>query len=197
MAAKKKKAAAAPKRKKGGGSRRRAAKPTKDETVEVSGVEAGSAPLLAGNLPPTKDLLYHLGQIKGYQDAAKTASGRVTAAKKAAKEAGVDMQAVALAMGFSRSDPLDLATVLKQLQVYMREGGMPVQIGLFEPKFGSLEEQAKAEGWAAGRASRTPDTARWPEGAPGHVEYMRRWNDGQKDLIENPEGSLEQDDDGA
>jgi hypothetical protein len=186
MAAKKK----VVKKKVGSARKGRAAKPTKEETVEVATGEA--APLLAGNMPPKKDLLYHLNQIKGYQDAAKTAAGRVTAAKKSAKEAGVDMQAVALALGFKRSDPLDIATMLKQLQVFMREDGTPVQLSLYEPKFGSVEEQAKSEGWRDGKAARTPDTTRWPEGSPGHVEYMRRWNDAQKDNLEG--GSKEEED---
>lgn len=185
MASKAKKAVQKPKSRRGGGSRRSRAKPTKDEKVEVSGVDPTVPPLLAGNMPPTKDLLYHLNQIKGYMDAAKTASGRVTAAKKSAKEAGVDLQAVSLALGFKRADPLDIATLLKQLSVYMREDGSPVQMALFEARFGSVEEQAKSEGWRDGTAGRSPDSSRWPEGGPGHVEYMRRWNDGQKDLVTN------------
>lgn len=183
MAAKSKKAVAKAKPKKSRGpvsSKPRAKKATKDETVEVNGAQG----LLLGNMPPIKDLKYHLGQIKGYQDAAKTASGRVTAAKKAAKEAGVDLQAISLAMGFKRSDALDLATMLRQLQALMAEEGTPVQISLFEPKFGSVEKQAAHEGWRDGKAGKSPDTVRWPEGTPGHVEYLRRWNDAQKDTIE-------------
>ena len=179
MAAKKK--AAVKKAAKKSGPRRRAANPTKDETVEVTGGETGSAPLLAGNMPPTKDLMYHVGQIKGYQDAAKTASGRVTAAKKAAKEAGVDLTAIALHLGFKRTDALDLATLLRQLSAMMREDGLPVQLSLYEPKFGTLEAQAKHEGWNDAKNDRSPNTTRWPEGAPGHSEYLRSWNDGTRD----------------
>lgn len=66
----------------------------------------------------------------------------------------------------------------------MRERGLPIQLSLYEPKYGSVEDQAKAEGWAAGKAGRSPDTDRWPEGAPGSGDYMRRWNDAQKDTVE-------------
>lgn len=182
----KKKSGKAPK---GGSSTRRAKKATKAESVEVNGAQG----LLLGNMPPIKDLKYHLGQIKGFQDAAKTASGRVTAAKKAAKEAGVDLQAIALAMGFKRADALDLATMLRQLQALMAEEGTPVQISLFEPKYGSVEKQAAHEGWKDGKAGKSPDTVRWPEGTPGHVEYLRRWNDAQRDTIEGDAGGQDQD----
>ena len=181
MAAKKK--AVAKKAAKGGVSRRRAAKPTKAETVEVSAPGDGTAPLLAGNMPPIRDLVYHLDQIAGYQAKAKTASMAVTKAKNAAKEAGVDLKALSQTQGLIGLDPLDMATYFRQLQVLMREKGMPVQIQLFEPKFGSVEDQASHEGWNDGLAGKTPNTSRWPEGAPGSVQYMRRWNDSQKELI--------------
>jgi len=45
--------------------------------------------------------------------------------------------------------------------------------------FGSIEEQAKTEGWQDGINARNINLARWPEGAPGHIEYSRRWNDAQ------------------
>lgn len=176
MAAKKKTAL---KKKVGSARRGKSAKQTKGETVEVNPAQG----LLIGNMPPVKDLLYHADQIAGYQAKAKTAQGHVTAAKKRAREAGVDLNSIATALGYERTEPLELATHLRQLAALMAEKGMPVQIQLFEPKHGSVKEQAAAEGWAAGKAGRTPDTTRWPEGAEGHVEYMRRWNDGQKEII--------------
>lgn len=197
MAAKKK-AAAPPKKKAkaGGGSRRRALKPTKSETVEVSGVDPSVPPLLAGNMPPVKDILYHLEQIAGYQAKAKTASMAVTKAKNAAKEAGVDLKALSESQALIGMDPLDMATFFRQLQVVMQEKGMPVQISLFEPKYGSVEEQAGVEGWADGKAAKTPNTTRWREGAPGHVQYMRRWNDAQKDNLTDKAGADNDEDSG-
>lgn len=127
MAAKKKAA-----KKKVGGARRGAlAKPTKDETVEVD--SGAAAPLLAGNMPPIKDILYHMDQIAGYEAKAKTAGMAVKKAKDAAKAAGIDMKAIAEAKGLNGMDPLDMATYFRQLQAVMREKGMPIQIGLFEP----------------------------------------------------------------
>jgi len=154
---------------------RRAPKESKSE-----GVDTSTGPqLLLGNMPPVKDLIYHLETIAGWQAKAKTAKGRVTDAKKKAREVGVDLNAIAQAMGFERMDPLELATQLRQLQVLMAERGLPVQMSLYEPKYGTVDEQAAAEGAAAGKAGRTPDGARWPEGAPGFVAYMRAWNDEQ------------------
>lgn len=182
MAAKKKAAGKTPKRK---------AKPTKDETVEVD----NSMSLLLGNMPPVRDILYHLDTIKGLQDRAKTASGKVSDAKKKAKEAGIDLAAISMTMGFERMDSLELATQLRQLQVLMREKGMPVQLGLYEPKFGSIEAQAKHEGWKDGQAARSPNTERWPDGVPGQPEYLRAWNDGQRQLVEDGQKARPDEDD--
>lgn len=161
--------------KKGGGSR--AAKETKEEQVEQT------MSLLLGNMPPIKDVLYHLDTIKGLQDRVKTAQGKVTDAKKKAKEAGIDLKSIAEGMGMERMDGLDLATYLRQLQAIMREKGMPVQMSLYEPKYGSVEEMAKKEGWADGIAGRSPNADRWVEGAPGYPEYMRNWNSAQRQII--------------
>lgn len=193
MAAKKK---AVGKKKLGSARKGRASKPTKADTVDVKIGGKQIESLLIGNMPPIKDLLYHAAQIAGYQASAKTAQGKVTAAKKRAREAGVDLSAVALAMGYERADPLELATELRQLAAIMKAKDMPIQLQLVEPKFGSIEEQAKVEGWNDGKAARTPNTSRWQEGAPGYVEYMRRWNDAQKDNMENGAGASAENDNG-
>lgn len=158
--------------------------PTKEEQVEVKvgGKEIES--LLVGNMPKIRDLTYHLDTIGGWMAKAKTAQGKVSDAKKKAKEAGVDVGALMTIMRMRRMDPTELATELRQQAAMMAEVGLPVQMKLFEPAFGSVEEKAAAEGWADGKADRVPNTARWPEGAPGHVEYMRRWNDGTRDNTE-------------
>jgi hypothetical protein len=166
-----------------GGGKKRAAKETQDEQVEVA-VQS----LLTGNMPKIRDLQYHMSQIAGYQDKARSASARVTEAKKKAKEAGVDVGAIMEVLAMKREDPLDVATRLRQLAALMSEEGLPVQIQLFEPKFGSIEEQAAAEGWQAGINGRSPDTERWPEGTPGHTEYLRRWNDAQREIVTGGKG---------
>jgi hypothetical protein len=185
MAAKK-----AVKKKRIGSSRKGARKRETAEDkvdVKVGGKEIES--LLAGNMPPVRDLMYHMDTIAGWMDKARTAQGKVSDAKKKAKEAGVDVSAIMTVMKMRRMDPLDLATELRQQAALMREADLPIQLSLMEPTFGTIEEQASAEGWTAGKAGRTPDTTRWPEGAPGHVEYMRRWNDGQKDTLEKGAGT--------
>lgn len=174
--------------KNGGGSRRKAKPDTKEETVEVNNMS-----LLLGNMPPIKDIMYHLDQIAGYQDKARTASAKVTDAKKKAKEAGVDLKSISDGIGLERVDALDLATYFRQLQVIMRERGLPIQLSLYETKFGSIEEQGASEGWSDGRAGRHFNNDRWIEGAPGFREYSRRWNDGQRELLEK--GALKNDDD--
>lgn len=165
---------------------RKVAKPTKAEKVEVNGAsddEPTLLPLLGGNMPPIRDIMYHLDTINGLQARARTAAGKVSDAKKKAKEAGVDLKAIAEGVGMERMDPLDLAAYLRQLQTIVREKGLPVQLTLYEPKYGSIEEQARNEGGLDGANGRTPNMGRWPEGTPGSVDYMRAWNDSQAEII--------------
>lgn len=161
-------------------SSKRAAKETVDEKVEVA-----TASLLSGNMPKIRDLTYHMGQIAGYQDKARTASAKVTEAKKKAKEAGVDVGAIMEIISMKREDPLEIATRFRQLAALMAEEGMPVQIKLFEPTYGSLEDRATKLGYDAGINGRSPPSDMFPEGTPGHPEMLRAWNDGQRQLVEN------------
>lgn len=164
------------------GGKKAAMKPTKEETTEVS---TGLSLLLGHNDPPSKDLLYHMDTIAGLQTKAKSAAGKVSEAKKKAKEAGVDMNAVALTLKALNMDVIDLASMLRQQAILFRERGMPVQLSLYEPVYGSPEEQGKAEGWSDGTNGRNLNVARWPDGALGSKEYGRAYNDAQAHIITN------------
>ena len=167
--------------KKSKSARRPKQKETAAETVETSeGVQ-----LLLGNMPAAKDAMYHYQTILGLIDKARTASARVSEAKKKAKEANVDVGALMTVMRMERADPLDLASELKMQAMLMSELGLPVQMQLFEPKYGSIDAQAAAEGAQSGKNGRSPDTVRWPEGVPGHTAYMRAWNDEQGEIAKN------------
>lgn len=162
------------------GKRKSKKSETEDETVRTSeGVQ-----LLLGNMPPSRDVMYHYEMILGLMEKAATAQSKVTDAKKKAKEAGVDVKALMTAKTLMRLDPLDLSSLLRQQAMLMAELGSPIQISLFEPKYGSIEAQATAMGNAAGMAGKSPETDLWPEGTPGHSEYMRAWNTSQKTLVE-------------
>ena len=172
--------------------RHRAKKPTKGETVETSeGVQ-----LLLGNMPSAKDAMFHYQTILALIDKARTASARVSEAKKKAKEANVDVGALMTVMRMERADPLDLAGELKMQAMLMSELGLPVQINLFEPKYGSIEEQAKAEGFAAGKAGRSADGGRWKEGEPGYEEYLAAWTKGQASHVTGAEELTEDESEG-
>lgn len=179
MSRAKKAESAKPKTKRGGGRRKKAE--TAAEKVEVD-VAVGS--LLSGdNMPAQRDLKYHYENVLGLMDKARTAAGKVGDAKKKAKEAGVDVTALTDIMKELRLDPLELAARLRQKAALMAELGLPVQMTLFEPKFGSIEARAASEGWAAGKAGRSPEVKRWPENTPGHADHMRAWNDSQRDIV--------------
>lgn len=178
MAAKKKVA----KKPKGGGARRKPAKLTRADKVDVNndGVQ-----LLLGNMIAEKDREYYCTTYLGLMAKKAHIGSQIQEFGKKCKEAGVDLPAMKLALSMEKWDPLELATYLKQQAAFMRDRGLPVQLALYEPKYGSIEKQAQALGWQAGRAGRSPDTAMFPENTPGHVEYMRSWNDGQAELGKN------------
>lgn len=82
---------------------------TKDETTEQS----SGVSLLIGNIPPTRDMLYHWENIAGWMDKVKTAQGKLGDAKKKAKEAGVDVSTLLAVMKMEWLDPVDFAAQLR------------------------------------------------------------------------------------
>ena len=162
-------------------AQKRAAKPTKAEKVQPSdGVQ-----LLLGNIMEQKDREYYTMTFLALKAKADTATAHVRDFRKKAKEAGVNMQALTDTLSMERLDPLEVADYLKQQMMFFRDRGMPVQISLYEPKFESIEKQATQMGWDAGKNGRSPPVDLFPEGAPGHTEMMRAWNDAQKEIIES------------
>lgn len=170
MAAKTKKPA------KSGG--KKPAKETKAEQVETStGVQ-----LLLGNMMGQKDREYYVHTYLGLKGKCDKANADLSEFGKKAKEAGVDMKAMKQVLNMEKLDALDVASFLKQLAAFGKDRGLPVQIQLFEPKYGSIEEQATKMGWDAGINGRNPPIELFPEGNPGFVEMMRAWNDSQAQL---------------
>jgi uncharacterized protein (UPF0335 family) len=162
--------------KKGG---KKPAKETKAETVETStGVQ-----LLLGNMMAQKDREYYVNTYLGLKGKCDKANSDLSEFGKKAKEAGVDMKAMKQVLGMEKLDAIDVADFLKQMAAFARDRGLPVQIQLFQPKFGTLEAQATQLGWDAGINGRNPPVDLFPEGTPGHPEMMRAWNDSQAQLV--------------
>lgn len=168
-------------KKKAAKTSKRAAKATKEETVDVStGVQ-----LLLGNMIGEKDRSYYYQTYLNLLAKKAHIGSQIQEFGKKAKEAGVDMAALKLVISMEKWESLDLATYLKQLAANMRDRGLPLQMNLYQPQYGTVQEQATAMGWADGKSGRSPATDLWPEKTPGHEEYMRAWNDGQKQIIED------------
>lgn len=158
---------------------KKAAKPANGTFVKSSeGVQ-----LLLGNMMGEKDRAYYVDTyLKLLAKHQKTGSDLSDFGKKA-KEAGVDMPAMKAVLKLEKTDPLDLASTLKQMAAFGKDRGLPIQIQLFEPKYGSIEAQATKLGWDAGMSGRNPPTELYPEGTPGHTEAVRAWNDAQAQII--------------
>jgi hypothetical protein len=185
--AKPKSAAKKPAAKKSKGSSRRRAAPTKEETVETStGVQ-----LLLGNMPSDKDALSNLEILMNLIDRSHSAAARVTDHKKKMREMGFDITGMTNTIRLMRLDPIDLAAELKEQQRLMRLKGLPVQMALFEPKYGSPEAQAKALGYRTGRAGKSVNAELYPDTSPYFETYLAAWTEGQKDMIEK--GALKDD----
>lgn len=161
-------------------STKRAAKPTKDETVEVS---TGVQLLLGGeNMPKDEEVTRDFEMLARLMAKAATAQSQVREHKSKMKDKGQDVKSFTDTMALERMDPLDVAKRFQSYQRLFRIQGMPIQIGLFEAKYDSLEAQAKAEGYADGKAGRSQNTSRWVDGAPGHSEYSAAWLEAQAEL---------------
>jgi hypothetical protein len=158
---------------------RRAAKPTKEEAVETS----HGAQLLLSNLPSDKDATFAYETLLHLMAKARSASGKVGDHKKKMKEMGMNVQAFTETMKLERLDPEDLAAQLMEMRRLAKLRGLPVQIDLYEAKYGTVEEQAYAEGYGDGKNGRNANLKRWGEGTKGYDEYMRGWNAGQKDMV--------------
>lgn len=163
------------------GRKARTKKPTAAETVQVSeGVQ-----LLLGNMLGEKDRGYYVDTYLKLKAKKDKAQNDLTEFGKKAKEAGVDMKAMKDVLNMEKMDPLDLADLLKQMAAFARDRGLPVQFQLFEPKFESVEAQAKKFGYDAGFAGRNPLMEMYPEGTPGHEPMMQGWRSGQAQLVED------------
>lgn len=149
------------------------------EKPEVASPDSGMSLLMGDNMPPKRDVMYHYETILGLMEKASAAASRVSDAKKKAKEAGVDVPALMATKKMMNMDPLDMAVYLRQTAMALAELGAPIQLSLYEPKYGSIEEQAATEGWNDGINAKDMNVARWPVDAPGGKEYARRWNDAQ------------------
>lgn len=161
--------------------RRKAQKPTAEETVQTSeGVQ-----LLLGNMIGEKDRSYYVDTYLKLLAKQQKAAADLKDFSGKAKEAGVDMSAMKAVLKLEKMDPLDLATTLKQMAAFGRDRGLPVQFQLFEPKYGSLEEQAKKLGYDAGYKGNNPLMEMYPEGTPGHEPMMQGWRSGQAQLVED------------
>lgn len=169
---------------KGKGARRAKTKPDGDPAETTQ-------PALP-NMPSERDILHHLQNIKHYEDKAATARGHLADAKKKAKEAGIDLQALKLSMGFARSDTLDISTMLNQLSKMMAIQGLPVQMHLYDARYSDPEAQAKVEGFQDGKACKTPNAAKYPEGSPFHAAYMASWMEGSATNVKGAPSAAEQ-----
>lgn len=176
----------APAKKRGGGSKR----PSRSKKDQVEVIVGGVQDLLP-NLAPDKDALHAYETLLRLEADVSEARASVTKQKKIMEEQGLNVPAFKQAMKLEKMTPIDLANYLYEQRRLINLRGLPVQMELHGTSYASVGEQAKAEGRHCGRAGKSPDTSRYPEGTEGFDPYMAGWHEGQADLVHQNGGDKE------
>lgn len=154
------------------------------------------------NLSPDTFLEYYR-EIRRERVKLEEQSGAYRMVRKRAKNAGVDMAAMALMEALARLDSEDAALRLKQLGYYGQLAGLPwaTQMDLFgnydapKPTEKSLETQAhfdaEEDGRFAGAGGDSDTLNPNPAGSPLHAAWSTGWHNGKAffDRRKEAEGS--------
>lgn len=154
-------------------------KADKKGATDIDG-ETGEAVQLA--MPAERDVKHYISEWA-------LADKRVKDAEKARKkvetcmdEAGISVKEMKRAAKMKDVNPVQLKYDMSQLCMFMSEMGLPVQIQVFETRFGSAEAEQKARGYKDGKAGKDRDHGTLMKGSPGRRAYDEGYDEGQ---IEN------------
>ena len=122
-------------------------------------------------LPKPTDLEYHRKQITGWKEKVTTAQGHYRNAVKAAKKAGIDVDAMNDAEAIKReNDPAAAMRRLQQFNMNLEQIGSSLRVVVYDTLAGDVKKQAYQRGQddaANGRTANNP----YPEGSDLGEEY--------------------------
>jgi hypothetical protein len=137
------------------------------------------SPQLALPMPKDRDLKHYISEYqlgKKRVDDAKAALDKITAS---ADEAGVSVDAIKKGLAIQKKNPAQAKSDMMQLAMVLRELGTPLQVEVYEPKYGSPEAEAKVAGFQDGKAGKDRDYRSWVKGSPARRAYDENYEAGQ------------------
>jgi ribosome modulation factor len=140
--------------------------------------------LTNAELPKLKDFEHHFKTIKGLQEKAATANSLVRGAKKAAKQAGIDTQAIADAISYERQDPDAVRDYFRQLRATFQVAGVHVQLDMFNEGSISRKAQIFDEGYKAGQAGKSESDNPHDANTKAGQTWLAGYHAGQADLAD-------------
>jgi hypothetical protein len=151
------------------------------------------------NVPPDV-FLRHYREIRDLKDAQADAAAAVARAKKSAKGAGIDLDALKMLEKLASLDTDEAEMQLQHLQIYAKWIDLPVGMqGDFfgQPEAVSAEAAQEQREWAAGdeglqagRAGHERDTNPHTAGSAEHVAWDKAWAKGNKTWMTGQKPSL-------
>lgn len=159
------------------------AKKTPEKKPGKKAAAAAEDNQLALPMPKERDLKHYISEYQLADAAVKKAKQHLDKIVASADEAGVSVPAIKRGLKIVASKNLIQAkSDLMQLSMVLEELGCPLQIQVFEAKFGGPEAEAKAAGYRDGKAGRDRDYGQWVKGSPARRAYDGGYEEAQ---IEN------------
>jgi hypothetical protein len=135
-----------------------------------------SAPML---IPPSRDLKHHIAMIQIARAKHNKSQQELTAAYKAADQAGIMRTAIDRGLALHKKDPLTAKSEMLQMAMVLNELGSAVQFEVYDPKNKGPEGEAKVRGYQDGKAGREKDYGSWIKGSPARLAYDEAYDAGQ------------------
>lgn len=137
---------------------------------------------LALPMPKDRDLKHYISAIQVQQARVKKEQQTLSKIYADADDSGVSVPAIKTGLRIMDTEPLQARSDLMQLALVLAELGAPVQFEVYDPKFGSVEAQAKVEGYKDGKGGKDRDYRSYIKGSPARRAYDHGYEEGS---IEN------------
>jgi ribosome modulation factor len=149
----------------------------KDEGPKVRVLDDLTA--AGSNGPSFEDIRFHFAKLKSLKDKVATANGEYQAARKIAKEAGLDPAVLSALMKREKQDPDEVKLYNKQLARAAQAVGLDLQLDLFDKSGISREAQIFDDGLKAGIAGKSTTDNPHDANTEAGQTWLAGWHLGQ------------------
>lgn len=149
----------------------------KDEGPKVRVLDDLTA--AGSNGPSFEDIRFHFAKLKSLKDKVATANGEYQAARKIAKEAGLDPAVLSALMKREKQDPDEVKLYNRQLARAAQAVGLDLQLDLFDKSGISREAQIFDDGLKAGIAGKSTSDGPHDANTEAGQTWLAGWTLGQ------------------